>query len=75
MEIPIPPSCAKRACRAGIPADVLESQIEAILEAMGHTVVERRHELDPILMPGVQESSAISQTAARCWVWPPATLR
>ncbi len=44
----------REAClRAGIPAYLLDSQIEAILEAMGHTVVERRHELDPILMPGV----------------------
>jgi phosphoglycolate phosphatase len=46
----------QEACvRAGISEDVLESQIAAILEAMGHNVAERRHELDPILMPGVKE--------------------
>jgi phosphoglycolate phosphatase-like HAD superfamily hydrolase len=44
------------ACRqAGIPADVLEEQYEAILESMRNCVAERRHELDPIVMPGVAE--------------------
>lgn len=42
--------------KAGIPADVLDSQLEAILKGMGHNVAERRHELDPILMPGVKEA-------------------
>jgi phosphoglycolate phosphatase-like HAD superfamily hydrolase len=42
--------------RAGIPADVLEPQIAAILDAMCASVEERRHELDPILMPGVKET-------------------
>jgi phosphoglycolate phosphatase-like HAD superfamily hydrolase len=41
--------------RADIPAQVLETQISAILEAMGHIVAERRHELDLVLMPGVKD--------------------
>ena len=46
----------REACRqAGIPAHVLEERIEAILEAMRHSVAERRHELDPVVMPGVNE--------------------
>jgi phosphoglycolate phosphatase len=46
----------REACiRAGISEGMLESQIAAILEAMGHNVAERRHELDPILMPGVKD--------------------
>jgi phosphoglycolate phosphatase len=47
----------REACaRANIPADVLESQIAAILEGMGRGVAERRHELDLVLMPGVEET-------------------
>jgi phosphoglycolate phosphatase len=47
----------REAClRAGISAEDLDSQITAILEAMGHNVAERRLELDPILMPGVKEA-------------------
>jgi phosphoglycolate phosphatase len=47
----------REACsRAGISADALEPQIAAILDAMCASVVERRHELDPILMPGVNEA-------------------
>ena len=47
----------REAClRAGISEDVLESQVAAILEAMGHNVAERRHELEPILMPGVKDA-------------------
>jgi len=47
----------REACiRAGISADVLEPQIAAILDAMCASVEERRHELDPILMPGIQET-------------------
>jgi phosphoglycolate phosphatase-like HAD superfamily hydrolase len=42
--------------RAGIPADVLEPQIAAILEGMGHSVAERRNELNLILMPGVKDT-------------------
>jgi phosphoglycolate phosphatase len=45
-------SCA----RAGIPAEVLEPQIGAILDAMCVNVAGRRHELDLILMPGVKET-------------------
>jgi phosphoglycolate phosphatase len=46
----------REACsRAGIPTDVLEPQLAAILQGMGHNVAERRQELDPILIPGVKE--------------------
>jgi phosphoglycolate phosphatase len=41
--------------QAGLPVQVLEEQYEAILEAMRNSVAERRHELDPIVMPGVNE--------------------
>jgi phosphoglycolate phosphatase-like HAD superfamily hydrolase len=47
----------REACRqAGIPAEVLESRIEAILEAMRLAVAERRDELDLIRMPGVEQA-------------------
>ncbi len=42
--------------RAGIPTKVLEPQIEAILDAMCNHVAERRHELQPVLMPGVEDT-------------------
>jgi phosphoglycolate phosphatase len=46
----------REACRqAGIPAAVMEERTEAILEAMRNTVAERRHELDLVRMPGVEE--------------------
>ena len=46
----------REACRqAGIPAKVLEEQYDAILEAMRNCVAERCLELDPVLMPGVEE--------------------
>jgi phosphoglycolate phosphatase len=46
----------REACRqAGIPAEVMEARTEAILEAMRTTVAERRHELDLVRMPGVEE--------------------
>jgi phosphoglycolate phosphatase len=46
----------REACRqAGVPANVLEARIDAILEAMRITVAERRHELDLIRMPGVED--------------------
>ena len=49
----------REACRqAGIPAEVLEPQVEAILEAMRQTVAERRHEMEPVRMPGVEEALA-----------------
>lgn len=47
----------REACeKAGIPADVLEPQVAAILEAMCNHVADRRHELQPLLMPGVHET-------------------
>ncbi len=46
----------REACKqAGVPADLLEARIDAILEAMRITVAERRHELDLIRMPGVED--------------------
>jgi phosphoglycolate phosphatase-like HAD superfamily hydrolase len=46
----------REACnQAGIPADVMEANTEAILEAMRTTVAERRNELDLMRMPGVEE--------------------
>jgi phosphoglycolate phosphatase-like HAD superfamily hydrolase len=54
----------REAChQAGVPAEVLEAQIEAILEAMRQSVVERRGELDLIRMPGVED--ALSHLAQR----------
>jgi len=45
----------REACRqAGIPDDVLERHYDAILEAMRNSVAERRQELDPELMPGIE---------------------
>jgi phosphoglycolate phosphatase len=45
----------REACRqADIPNNVLEEHYDAILEAMRNCVAERRQELDPILMPGVE---------------------
>jgi phosphoglycolate phosphatase-like HAD superfamily hydrolase len=49
----------REACRqAGIPSDVLEPQVEAILEAMRHTVAQRRQQMNMVLMPGVQDALA-----------------
>ena len=46
----------REACRqAGIPAELLEERVDAILEAMRNSVAERRHELDLALMPGVED--------------------
>jgi phosphoglycolate phosphatase len=46
----------REACRqAEIPASVLEEHYDAILEAMRTCVAERRRELDPIRMPGVED--------------------
>ena len=48
-------SILREACeRAGIPPDVLEPQVAAILEGMCHNVAGRRNEIHPILMPGVE---------------------
>src|SRR6266567_1206506 len=49
--------------RAGIPADILEAQTAAILEAMCAAVTEQRHSLDLIRMPGVED--ALRHLAAR----------
>jgi phosphoglycolate phosphatase len=50
-------SILREACeRAGIPADVLEPQVAAILEGMCHNVSGRRNEMHPVLMPGVEET-------------------
>jgi phosphoglycolate phosphatase-like HAD superfamily hydrolase len=49
----------REACnQAGIPAEVMESRTEAILEAMRHTVSARRHEMELVRMPGVEETLA-----------------
>jgi len=42
--------------QAGLPENVLEERYEAILEAMRNCVAERRHELDPVVMPGVNRT-------------------
>jgi len=48
-----------QAClQAGIPAEVLEPQVEAILEAMRQTVNDRRGEMNLRLMPGVERTLA-----------------
>jgi phosphoglycolate phosphatase len=47
----------REACRqAGIPADVLEAQTAAILEAMCESVTEQRHQMDLVRMPGVEDA-------------------
>jgi phosphoglycolate phosphatase-like HAD superfamily hydrolase len=54
----------REACaQAGIPADVLESQTAAILEAMCASVTEQRHAMDLMRMPGVED--ALRHLAAR----------
>ena len=51
------PAILREACKlAGIPAEVVERQVGAILDTMCHNVAGRRHELQPILMPGVEET-------------------
>jgi phosphoglycolate phosphatase len=66
----------REACnQAGIPAAILEPRIEAILEAMRHAVSERRHELDLVRMPGVEQALDHLARAARCSAWPPATWK
>lgn len=56
----------REACaRAGIPADILEPQIAAILDAMCRNVAERRGELKLDLMPGIEETlSHLAQQGA-----------
>jgi phosphoglycolate phosphatase len=47
----------REAChQAGIPASEWEARAEAILEAMRTAVAERRHEMDLVQMPGVEET-------------------
>jgi phosphoglycolate phosphatase-like HAD superfamily hydrolase len=41
--------------QAGIAPELLEDQLSAILEAMGRTVAERRHEMRLVRMPGVED--------------------
>ncbi len=50
-------SILREACAlAGVPSEVLEPQMAAILEGMCANVAGRRHELQPILMPGVEDT-------------------
>ena len=54
----------REACRrAGIPADILEPQIEAILKAMCLSLTEQRNKLRLLLMPGVE--AALGHLAQR----------
>ncbi|HLY39616.1 MAG TPA: HAD hydrolase-like protein [Terracidiphilus sp.] len=47
----------REACqRAGIPADILEPQVSAILDAMCNNVADRRSELKLELMPGIEQT-------------------
>lgn len=50
------PAILREACKmAGIPTEVMERQVGAILNGMCHNVAGRRHELEPVLMPGVEQ--------------------
>lgn len=50
-------SILREACaQAGIPQDVLEAQMAALLEGICNNVAARRHEMQPTLMPGVEET-------------------
>ncbi|MGA2674747.1 MAG: HAD family hydrolase [Terracidiphilus sp.] len=47
----------REACRqAGIPAEVFEPQLEAILDAIRQTVAEQRKVMKLLLMPGVEDT-------------------
>jgi phosphoglycolate phosphatase-like HAD superfamily hydrolase len=46
---------------AGIPEEVLETQLKAVLDSMCQMVAQRRHEMDLVLMPGVE--AALSHLA------------
>jgi phosphoglycolate phosphatase len=49
----------REACQqAGIPPEIFAARSEAILDAMRQVVSERRHELDLVNMPGVEETLA-----------------
>lgn len=57
-------SILREACeQAGIPAEVLEPQLATIVEAICHNVQGRKHEMQPMLMPGVED--ALQHLAAR----------
>jgi phosphoglycolate phosphatase-like HAD superfamily hydrolase len=50
-------SILREACeQAGIPPEVLEPQLAAIVEAICHNVAGRKHEMQPLLMPGVEDA-------------------
>ena len=50
-------SILREACeQAGIPAEVLEPQLATIVEAICHNVAGRKHEMQPWLMPGVEDT-------------------
>ena len=52
-------SILREACQqAGIAPEALEPQVAAILDAMGQSVAGRRHELQLVLMPGVEDTLA-----------------
>jgi phosphoglycolate phosphatase-like HAD superfamily hydrolase len=54
----------REACRqAGVPNQLVEENLEAILHAMCNGVAERRHEMRVVPMPGVEE--ALRHLAAR----------
>jgi phosphoglycolate phosphatase-like HAD superfamily hydrolase len=44
--------------KAGIPSDVIDSQWDAIVEAIYRSCQERRHEMDIRIMPGVKDALA-----------------
>ncbi len=47
----------REAChRAGVPGDLLEPQFESMLDAMCQSVGDKRHEMDLLLMPGVEDT-------------------
>ena len=50
-------SILREACAlAGITPEVLEPQLAAITEAICHNVAGRKHEMHPMLMPGVEDT-------------------
>ena len=50
-------SILREACaQAGIPPEALEPQLAAITEAICHNVAGRKHEMQPMLMPGVEDT-------------------
>jgi phosphoglycolate phosphatase-like HAD superfamily hydrolase len=50
-------SILREACaQAGIPPEVLEPQLAAIAEAICDNVAGRKHEMHPMLMPGVEDT-------------------